>query len=109
MHIPRLRALWPGRSRLRMEPLGAHMTFDHRAGAGAVVNGPASAPAMTQTPRRQDERRDASGPDTTVVVATRNRASRVIPVLHRLAALPEAPPIIVVDNASDDDTAGRIA
>src|SRR5215218_1414627 len=49
-------------------------------------------------------------PGITVVVATRNRAARLAGVLERLGGLPERPPVVVVDNGSDDDTvdvAGR--
>ena len=40
----------------------------------------------------------------TVVVATRNRCSSLVTVLERLLALPERPPIVVVDNGSSDGT-----
>jgi N-acetylglucosaminyl-diphospho-decaprenol L-rhamnosyltransferase len=40
----------------------------------------------------------------TVVVATRNRCSSLVSVLERLRALPERPPIVVVDNGSSDGT-----
>jgi GT2 family glycosyltransferase len=40
----------------------------------------------------------------TVVVATRNRCSSLVGVLERLRALPERPPIVVVDNGSSDGT-----
>jgi N-acetylglucosaminyl-diphospho-decaprenol L-rhamnosyltransferase len=40
----------------------------------------------------------------TVVVATRNRCSSLGSVLERLRALPERPPIVVVDNGSSDGT-----
>lgn len=39
-----------------------------------------------------------------VVVITRNRRERVLRSLDRLGGLPEAPPIVVVDNASRDGT-----
>jgi GT2 family glycosyltransferase len=39
-----------------------------------------------------------------VVVATRNRRGQLLATLDRLSALPEQPPIVVVDNASDDGT-----
>jgi GT2 family glycosyltransferase len=45
----------------------------------------------------------------TVVVLTYNRADEVCETLSRLTALPEQPPIVVVDNASTDGTAHRIA
>ncbi|ONK10193.1 glycosyltransferase [Streptomyces sp. MP131-18] len=44
-----------------------------------------------------------------VVIATRNRATRLLATLDRLTALPERPPILVVDNASDDGTRARLA
>lgn len=40
----------------------------------------------------------------TVVVATRDRARRLGEALDRLLALPEAPPVVVVDDASTDAT-----
>jgi len=46
---------------------------------------------------------------TTVVIATHNRAADLSRTLDELAALPERPPIIVVDNASTDGTAQRVA
>lgn len=45
--------------------------------------------------------------DISVVIATRNRASRLETTLERLVALPERPSILVVDNGSDDDTVER--
>ncbi|QFU91855.1 glycosyltransferase family 2 protein [Amycolatopsis sp. YIM 10] len=42
---------------------------------------------------------------TTVVIATRNRAGELARTLRELAGLRPRPPIIVVDNASTDDTA----
>ncbi|MBT2478875.1 glycosyltransferase family 2 protein [Streptomyces sp. ISL-94] len=47
-------------------------------------------------------------PRTTVVVITRNRREQVLCTLDRLARLPERPPVIVTDNASDDGTAEAI-
>ena len=41
----------------------------------------------------------------TAVVLTHNRANEVLRTVRRLLALPEKPPIIVVDNGSQDDTA----
>jgi GT2 family glycosyltransferase len=46
---------------------------------------------------------------TTVVVATRNRAGELARTLTRLAELDPAPPVVVVDNASTDDTAATAA
>jgi GT2 family glycosyltransferase len=43
-----------------------------------------------------------------VVVLTYNRADELIATLQRLLALPERPPIFVVDNASDDSTVARV-
>lgn len=45
----------------------------------------------------------------TVVVLTHNRADLVLDILARLAALPDRIRVVVVDNASTDDTASRIA
>ncbi|WP_216207397.1 glycosyltransferase [Amycolatopsis aidingensis] len=42
---------------------------------------------------------------TTVVIATRDRAGELARTLRRLLALRPRPPIVVVDNASTDDTA----
>jgi GT2 family glycosyltransferase len=44
----------------------------------------------------------------TVVVATRNRRPGLCRTLEHLAALPERPPIVVVDNGSDDGTADAV-
>lgn len=44
-----------------------------------------------------------------IVVLTYNRADELMAVLHRLQALPEQPEVIVVDNASSDGTAERVA
>src|ERR1700712_3452675 len=49
----------------------------------------------------------ASG-SVTVVIATRNRAATLLVTLAKLDRLAERPPIIVVDNASTDDTAARV-
>jgi len=48
-------------------------------------------------------------PEISIVIATRNRADRLGATLKRLLALPGSPPVIVVDNASDDDTAAVAA
>jgi GT2 family glycosyltransferase len=47
--------------------------------------------------------------DVGVVMATRDRAGDVLSTLRRLDALPEQPPVVVVDNASSDGTAERVA
>ncbi|WP_037306199.1 glycosyltransferase family 2 protein [Amycolatopsis orientalis] len=44
---------------------------------------------------------------TTVVIATRNRATELTRTLTELTALRPPPPIVVVDNASSDDSADR--
>lgn len=44
-------------------------------------------------------------PKTTVVIATRNRSRELTHTLTELRALHPRPPIVVLDNASDDDTA----
>ncbi len=52
----------------------------------------------------------ASGPDArvTVVLITRNRRPELATTLGHLAALPEKPAIIVVDNGSDDGSAAYV-
>ncbi|AEW97513.1 MULTISPECIES: glycosyltransferase family 2 protein [Streptomycetaceae] len=47
-------------------------------------------------------------PRTTVVVITRDRRDELLRTLDELAALPERPPVIVVDNASTDGTAEAV-
>lgn len=47
-------------------------------------------------------------PAITVVIATRNRRPGLCATLERLCALPEQPPIIVVDNGSRDGTAAAV-
>ena len=44
----------------------------------------------------------------TVVIATRNRRESLLHTLELLEALPERPPIVVVDNASLDGTPGTV-
>lgn len=45
---------------------------------------------------------------TTVVVVTRNRADVVLPTLRKLLELKPRPPIIVLDQRSEDDTVARL-
>ena len=44
----------------------------------------------------------------TVVMATQDRRDRVLDTLGRLAALPERPPVVLVDNGSTDGTADAV-
>ena len=48
------------------------------------------------------------GPPATVVIATRNRGRELARTLERLASLPERPPVVVVDNGSQDGTAAMV-
>jgi GT2 family glycosyltransferase len=48
-------------------------------------------------------------PEVGVVVATRNRRRTLLRTLAELDALPEHPPVVVVDNASTDGTAAAVA
>lgn len=47
-------------------------------------------------------------PLPTVVIATRNRRERLLATLGRLCSLPDRPPIVVIDNASEDGTAAAV-
>jgi GT2 family glycosyltransferase len=47
-------------------------------------------------------------PRAGVVIATRNRRARLLETLTRLADLAERPPVVVVDNASDDGTRAAV-
>jgi len=50
-----------------------------------------------------------SEPRVGVVILTHDRREQVIATLTRMLALPERPPIVVVDNASTDGTASALA
>lgn len=52
---------------------------------------------------------DASRNEVGVVVATRNRRGCLLQTLAQLEALPERPPIVVVDNASSDGTVAAVS
>ncbi|MGH7608239.1 MAG: glycosyltransferase family 2 protein, partial [Gemmatimonadales bacterium] len=43
-----------------------------------------------------------------VAIVTRDRADELLATLERLLALPERPPIVVVDNGSSDGTVRRV-
>ncbi|MEA2283870.1 MAG: hypothetical protein QOK21_4477 [Solirubrobacteraceae bacterium] len=47
-------------------------------------------------------------PTPTVVIATRDRREELLHTLERLAALPEAPAVVVVDNGSRDGTPAAV-
>jgi GT2 family glycosyltransferase len=47
--------------------------------------------------------------DTGVVIATRDRRRSLLRTLRQLVALPEQPPIVVVDNGSSDGSADAVA
>jgi GT2 family glycosyltransferase len=47
-------------------------------------------------------------PLPTVALVTRDRRERLLATLQRLRALPERPPVVVVDNASRDGTAAAV-
>ncbi|TQM31236.1 glycosyltransferase family 2 protein [Nocardia bhagyanarayanae] len=64
-----------------------------------------STPVLPESDYR-DASRAPSTARTTVVIATRNRAAELARTLTELRALRPSPAIVVLDNASDDDTAG---
>lgn len=48
-----------------------------------------------------------SDPLVSVVIITRDRSDELLETLRQLRALPEQPPVVVVDNGSSDDTVAR--
>ncbi|MBI0317769.1 MULTISPECIES: glycosyltransferase family 2 protein [Streptomyces violaceusniger group] len=52
---------------------------------------------------------NAPGPAVGVVLATRDRAESLATALEHLTALPERPPVLVVDNGSTDHTRAMVA
>lgn len=50
----------------------------------------------------------SGAPQVSIVLLTYNRAAELERTLGRLLALPDGGPIIVVDNASQDDTAAIV-
>lgn len=50
-----------------------------------------------------------AGAEVGVVIATRDRRDSLLRTLGQLAALPEQPPLVVVDNASGDGTAAAVS
>ncbi len=52
--------------------------------------------------------RAARTPRVGVVVATRNRCESLLHIVQILGAMPEPPPVVVVDNASQDDSVERL-
>ncbi|MFJ6213472.1 glycosyltransferase family 2 protein [Streptomyces sp. NPDC092296] len=66
---------------------------------------------MTDRPPDHPTDHDPARPDPPrvgVVVITRDRKDGLLRTLDRLAALPERPPVVVVDNASTDGTADAV-
>lgn len=51
----------------------------------------------------------SAAPDVTVVVVSRDRRDAVLTTLASLSALPERPPVVLVDNGSTDGTAAAVA
>ena len=74
---------------------------DQGAGAAHLPGWPGRNPAPRIEP-------PSPGPPATVVIATRNRGAELCPTLERLASLPERPPVVVVDNGSEDGTAAMV-
>src|SRR4051794_29131896 len=82
-----------------------------RGGGDSLRDGPARQPGNARDRRHaavRDQpavtREGGCGRELAVVIATRNRRASLLVTLERLAALPERPPVVVVDNASTDGT-----
>jgi GT2 family glycosyltransferase len=56
----------------------------------------------------EGSRLSVSAANVAVVVATRNRVNELLSTLAALEGLPERPPVVVVDNGSEDDTASWV-
>ena len=71
----------------------------------------AAHPGETARPETAPYPEVAAPPDprTTVVVITHNRRPELLRTIDELAALPEAPPVIVTDNGSTDGSADAVA
>ncbi|UNO39836.1 glycosyltransferase [Streptomyces sp. MST-110588] len=67
-----------------------------------------SPPSTSSVPSSSSSASAAAEPRVGVVVITRNRRERLLGTLDRLAALPERPPVAVVDNGSTDGTARAV-
>lgn len=65
----------------------------------------AGLPATRTVP---DGRRAPEAPRVGIVMITRNRRERLLGTLERVTRLPEAPPVVVVDNGSSDGTADAV-
>ncbi|MEU2222924.1 glycosyltransferase [Streptomyces sp. NPDC018347] len=65
-------------------------------------------PAEHAVDRARDPARTGD-PRVTVAVITRDRAGSLLRTLDALAALPERPPVVVVDNSRDDTTRRTVA
>ncbi|MGW4599163.1 glycosyltransferase family 2 protein [Streptomyces sp. NPDC004457] len=62
-----------------------------------------------QAPARVHRPTTPGDPRITVAVITRDRSASLVRTLDALAALPERPPVVVVDNSRDDTTRRAVA
>ena len=90
-------------SRLRRIPPGQPYQAD--CSDGLLLARPGRDDRMPHSPEQQRATVSPGHGDVTVVVATRNRRAQVLSAVGHLTALPEQPPVIVVDNGSTDGTA----